>query len=59
MKPLTEKDIKEKIEKIKADRDAYVLQVQQQMAAFQGAIQAYELLIAPPEEKEDAVPADG
>lgn len=59
MKPLTEKDIKEKIEKIKKDRDAYVLQVQQQMAAFQGAIQAYELLLAPPEETEDAVPADG
>jgi hypothetical protein len=58
MKALSEQDIKKKIEELKEQRDKYVLQVNQQLAAFNGAIQAYELLIAP-EEKEDAVAENG
>ena len=53
MKSLTEKDIKEKIEEITQERAKYAEQANQQMAAFNGAIQALEMLIAPPEETEE------
>ena len=50
MKSLTEKDIREKIEEITQERAKYAEQANQQMAAFNGAIQALEMLIAPPED---------
>ncbi len=45
--------VRETINKLIAERDAYVIQVNQQIAAQNGAIGILEGLLAPPELKEE------
>lgn len=42
--------------KIRADREAYISQVNQNITAMNGAIEALELLLAPPTEAETPTP---
>ena len=48
MSVISEKSILEKIEELKGQRDAYIAEANQNVAALNGAIQALEGLLAPP-----------
>ena len=45
---MTEQEIKARLEELKAQRDKFLNEANQQLAAFNGAIAELERLIAPP-----------
>ncbi len=49
---INESEITTQIEKLKKERDTYIAQANQQIAAYSGAIAALEQLIAPKEVKD-------
>lgn len=52
-----EAKVRAKLEKLKQERDAFVVQANMQVAALNGAIQALEQLLAPEAEAKAEIPA--